>query len=176
MRSGRKLRKSSRNRHHARIRCGACDDQRIEHFLDVEQLATEDTAMDSVFYDRARRVLVQEQEKGPVFLFVYLAMNHFPWDYRYRPDLLPEWRNPGNPFEIDEYLRRQELSVRDYSEFKAMLAREFKGQQFLLVRFGDHQPFFAKRFLEPGLDPSGIGQRINDHDARYSPPTTRWTG
>jgi Sulfatase len=139
----------------------------IEHFLDVEQLATEDTAMDSVFYDRARRVLVQEQEKGPVFLFVYLAMNHFPWDYRYRPDLLPEWRNPGNPFEIDEYLRRQELSVRDYSEFKAMLAREFKGQQFLLVRFGDHQPFFAKRFLEPGLDPSGIGQRINDHDARY---------
>jgi Sulfatase len=139
----------------------------IEHFLDAKQLATGPADTDSIFYDRARRVLAQEHEKGPVFVFVYLAMNHFPWNYRYRPDLLPEWRNPENPSEIDEYLRRQEMSSRDYSEFKATLAREFKGQQFLLVRFGDHQPFFAKKFLEPGLGASGIAQRINERDARY---------
>jgi hypothetical protein len=139
----------------------------IEHFLDAKQLATGPADTDSFFYDRARQVLVQDHGKGPVFVFIYLAMNHFPWNYRYRPDLLPKWRNPENPFEIDEYLRRQEISARDYREFKASLAREFKDQQFLLVRFGDHQPLFAKKFLEPGLDPSEIAQRIKERDARY---------
>jgi hypothetical protein len=139
----------------------------IEHFLDAKQLATGPADTDSFFYDRASHVLAQEQEKGPVFVFIYLAMNHFPWDYRYRPDLLPEWRNPENPFEIDEYLRRQQISARDYKKFKATLAREFKEQQFLLVRFGDHQPLFAKKFLEPGLDPSEVARRIKERDARY---------
>jgi hypothetical protein len=139
----------------------------IEHFLDAEQLATGPADTDSFFYDRATRVLAQEQGKGPVFVFIYLAMNHFPWDYRYRPDLLPEWKNPQNPFEIDEYLRRQEISARDYKNFKGILAREFKEQQFLLVRFGDHQPRFAKNFLEPGLDPAEVAQRIKQRNARY---------
>ena len=31
-----------------------------------------------------------------MFLFVYLAANHYPWNYRWRPDLMPEWRDPGN--------------------------------------------------------------------------------
>jgi hypothetical protein len=31
-----------------------------------------------------------------MFIFVYLAANHFPWDYRYRPDLMPRWQDPGN--------------------------------------------------------------------------------
>jgi hypothetical protein len=64
-------------------------------------------------------------------------------------------------------LRRQEISARDYKKFKATLAREFKEQQFLLVRFGDHQPLFAKKFLEPGLDASEVAQRIKERDARY---------
>ncbi len=31
-----------------------------------------------------------------MFLFVYLAQNHYPWNYRWRPDLLPDWKEPGN--------------------------------------------------------------------------------
>src|SRR5262249_21710667 len=120
---------------------------------------------------------------GPVFVFVYLAANHFPWDYHYRPDLLPNWVNPGNPFEIDEYLRRQEMSVRDYAQFKERLGREFPDQQFLLVRFGHHQPLlahpflssrsgphqplFAKRFIEPTLDQAEVASRILQRDPRY---------
>ena len=34
--------------------------------------------------------------KDPLFLLVYTAQNHFPWDFRFRPDLAPEWRDPGN--------------------------------------------------------------------------------
>ena len=139
----------------------------IEHFLDAKQLRAGPADTDSFFYDHAIRVIAQEHDRGPAFVFVYLAANHFPWTYHYRPDLLTEWVNPGNPFEIDEYLRRQEMSMRDYAQFKQRLAQEFPDQQFLLVRFGDHQPLFAKRFLEPALDPSEVAQRIRQRDPRY---------
>jgi hypothetical protein len=139
----------------------------IEHFLDAKQLHTGPADTDTFYYDHAARVIAQDPAHGPLFVFVYLAMNHFPWDFRYRPDLLPDWVNPGNPFEIDEYLRRQELSAHDYAQFKARLAREFPDQQFLLVRFGDHQPLFAKRFLDPTLDQAEVAARILRRDPRY---------
>ena len=139
----------------------------IEHFLDAKQLHVGSADTDIFFYDQAARVIAQDREHGPVFVFVYLAANHFPWDYHYRPDLLPNWVNPGNPFEIDEYLRRQEMSARDYAQFKARLGREFPDQQFLLVRFGDHQPLFAKRFIDPTLDQAEVASRILQRDPRY---------
>jgi hypothetical protein len=139
----------------------------IEHFLDAKALRTGPADTDSFFYDHAGDVIAREHANGPVFVLVYLAMNHFPWSYRYRPDLLPQWANRGNPFEIDEYLRRQEISRSDYAAFKQRLAREFPLDSFLLVRFGDHQPMFAKRFLEPALDPAKVAERIREHDPRY---------
>jgi hypothetical protein len=57
--------------------------------------------------------------------------------------------------------------VRDYAQFKARLGREFPDQQFLLVRFGDHQPFFAKRFIDPALDGAEVAARILRRDPRY---------
>jgi hypothetical protein len=139
----------------------------IEHFLDAKQLHVGPADTDIFFYDQAARVIAQDRGQGPVFVFVYLAANHFPWNYHYRPDLLPNWVNPGNPFEIDEYLRRQEMSARDYAQFKERLGREFPDQQFLLVRFGDHQPLFAKRFLDPTLDQAEVAARILRRDPSY---------
>ncbi|HEY7244410.1 MAG TPA: sulfatase-like hydrolase/transferase [Xanthobacteraceae bacterium] len=139
----------------------------IEHFLDDTQLRTGSADTDSFFYDRALDVIARERANGPVFVLVYLAMNHFPWTYHYRPDLPPHWSNPGNPFEIDEYLRRQEISRRDYVEFKQRLERDFPGAPFLLVRFGDHQPLFAKHYLEPALDAAKVAERIQERDPRY---------
>src|SRR5262249_56043361 len=80
---------------------------------------------DIFFYDRAAELIAQARGGGPVFVFVYLAANHFPWDYHYRPDLLPGCVNPGNPFEIDEYLRRHEMSARAYAQFHERLAPAF---------------------------------------------------
>jgi hypothetical protein len=139
----------------------------IEHFLDAGQLRTGPADTDSFYYDHAARIVAQERGDGPVFVFVYLAANHFPWDYRYRPDLLPDWVNPGNTFEIDEYLRRQEMSAHDYVQFRERLAREFPDDQFLIVRFGDHQPKFAKRLLDPALGDDEVARRIIARDARY---------
>jgi hypothetical protein len=139
----------------------------IEHFLDARQLRTGSSDTDSFYYGRAAEVLAKERGNGPVFVFVYLAANHFPWTYRYRPELLSDWKNLGNPSDVDEYLRRQQLSVQDYAAFKARLAREFPNDAFLLVRFGDHQPLFAKEMLEPALTQSEVARRILDRDPRY---------
>jgi hypothetical protein len=102
-----------------------------------------------------------------MFLFVYLAQNHYPWNYSWRPDLTPEWRNPGNAPEVDEYLRRQSMSFRDYAGLLDRLARDFPGESFLLVRYGDHQPDFASFMLEPWLDEVGINRRLMTYDPRY---------
>src|SRR5262252_6062726 len=106
----------------------------IEHFLDAKQLHTGPADTDIFFYDQAARVIAREHDNGPVFVFVYLAANHFPWNYHYRPDLFPDWKNLGNPFEVDEYLRRQEMSAYDFAEFKERLGRDFPTERFLLVR------------------------------------------
>src|SRR6266516_4218689 len=116
----------------------------IDHFLEAKQLGSGPADTASFYYDQAARVIAQDRGQGPVFVFVYLAANHFPWDYHYRPDLLPTWVNPGNPFEIDEYLRRQQMSAHDYAQLKERLAREFPDDAIFIVRFGDHQPLFAR--------------------------------
>ena len=139
----------------------------IENFLDAKQLRTGPADTDGFYYDQTARVIAREHNNGPLFVFVYLATNHFPWDYRYRPDLMADWKDPGNGFEIDEYLRRQEMSVRDYAQFKERLSREFPDESFYIVRFGDHQPLFAKRHLEPELDLAEVAQRIHHNDPRY---------
>jgi len=139
----------------------------IEHFLDEKDLGTRRRQPDSFFYDHAARLVAWERGHGPLFLFVYTSANHVPWDQPFRPELTPEWRNPGNWFQIDEYLRRQQMSAHDYSQFVARLKREYPDEPFLVVRFGDHQPAFAKFFIDRTLDPAQIRERIRQFDPRY---------
>jgi hypothetical protein len=139
----------------------------VQKFLDQRALGTNRIEPDRFYYDAALRMIERERGKGPMFLFVYLAENHFPWDYRWRPDLMPEWRDPGNTPEVDEYLRRQTMSFRDYAGLLDRLARDFPGESFLLVRYGDHQPDFASFMLEPTLDEIGVNRRLMTYDPRY---------
>lgn len=139
----------------------------IQNFYDANFLATQDNEPDSFYFDAARRLLARDHKNGPMFVFVYTMANHFPWSFRYRPDLAPDWRDPGNTPEVDEYLRRQWMSERDYRQFRAQLAREFKSEPFLIVRFGDHQPIFAKHIIDPTLEPQVLAKRIAEFDPRY---------
>jgi hypothetical protein len=139
----------------------------VQSFYDQKSLGTSRVEPDQFYYDAARRMIAREHGKGPMFLFVYLAQNHYPWDYRWRPDLLPEWKDLGNMPLVDEYLRRQALSQRDYAGLIDSLKRDFPDDSFLLVRYGDHQPDFASFILEPTLDEAGIAQRLTSYDPRY---------
>jgi hypothetical protein len=139
----------------------------VQHFFDQHDLGTSEIEPDSFFFDAAAKMIGREHATSPMFVFVYLAANHFPWDYRYRPDRMPQWKDLGNVPPVDEYLRRQAMSAKDYSDFLARLKREFPDDSFLLVRFGDHQPDFAPHLIEPELDDAGIEQRLIAYDPRY---------
>jgi hypothetical protein len=139
----------------------------VQHFFDQHDLGASDIEPDGFFFDAAAKMIAREHARSPMFVFVYLAANHFPWDFRYRPDLMPAWKDLGNVPSVDEYLRRQALSAQNYADFVARLKREFPGEPFLLVRFGDHQPDFAAHVLDPGLDDEAIERRLMAWDHRY---------
>lgn len=139
----------------------------MERFLDQGALGTTRIEPDRFYYDAALRMIERERDKGPMFLLVYLAANHYPWNYRWRPDLMPEWKERGNPPDVEEYLRRQTMSFGAYAELVNRLRRQFPGESFLLVRYGDHQPDFASFMLEPALDEAGINRRLMTYDPRY---------
>jgi hypothetical protein len=139
----------------------------IQRFRDMRALGTRELEPDAFFYDAAARIVERERGNGPLFIFTYLTANHFPWTYRYRPDLMPDWRDPGNTPIIDEYLRRQAMSAGDYANFVARLKRDFPDEPFLIVRFGDHQPDFAANVIDPGLSEAEVAQRISSYDTRY---------
>jgi len=143
----------------------------IDHFLDAKNLGTSNVEPDQFYYDFTADLIRREGRDGPLFILTYLMANHFPWNYRFRPDIAPDWHDLGNiqvdGHKIDEYLRRQEMSRRDYQAFVARLHREFPKDPVLIVRFGDHQPLFAKRIIDPNLDDVGIGRRIDAADPRY---------
>src|ERR1700722_17430918 len=139
----------------------------IQHFYDAHDLGDKDVEPDSFFYDKALKLMSQETPHTPLFMFVYLAANHFPWETRFRPDLMPTWRKPGNEPVVDEYLRRQAMSAEDYTAFVAGLKKKFPAQPFLIVRYGDHQPEFSPHVLDPGLDEAGVGKKLDSYDPRY---------
>jgi phosphoglycerol transferase MdoB-like AlkP superfamily enzyme len=139
----------------------------IQRFYDARDLGAKDVEPDSFFYDKALKLMSQEPPATPLFMFVYLAANHFPWETRFRPDLMPSWRKLGNEPVVDEYLRRQAMSADDYNAFVAGLKKKFPAQPFLIVRYGDHQPEFSPHLLDPDLDEAGVGKKLEKYDPRY---------
>jgi hypothetical protein len=139
----------------------------IQHFYDARDLGAKEVEPDSFFYDKALQLIAEQPANTPLFTFVYLAANHFPWETRFRPDLMPFWRKPGNEPVVDEYLRRQAMSADHYGAFIAGLKKKFPAQPFLIVRYGDHQPEFSPRILDPGLDDAGVGKKLENYDPRY---------
>jgi hypothetical protein len=139
----------------------------VQQFFDSKDMHAKGVEPDSYFYDQAAQVIARERKSGPLFIFSYLAANHFPWDFTYRLDLTPDWRKLGNAPKIDEYVRRQGMSERDYAVFLERLRRDFPDESFMLVRFGDHQPDFAEHIIDPKLDDDQIADRLDAYDPRY---------
>jgi hypothetical protein len=142
----------------------------VERFIDMAEMGVnEDMQPDSFYYDQALKAFAREQEsQSPVFMFVYLTANHFPWTDVYRPDLTPQgWTPPGNTAEVDEYIRRQSMTANDYREFTERLKRDYPDESFLVVRFGDHQPAISQKLLEPGIDRAKLAKRLMTSDPRY---------
>ena len=141
----------------------------VENFIDGRDIRGGVFEPDRFYFDHAARMIAREHDRAPMFLHVYLTANHFPYEFPFRPELTPPvWRDPGNAKpEVNEYLRRQAMTERDYKDFVARLKREFPGEPFLIVRFGDHQPDFAKLIVDPDIDVDELRRRLMANDPRY---------
>ena len=139
----------------------------IDRLIDSREMKAGDVEPDHFYYDQTVRLIQRERGGKPLFVFAYTVANHFPWDQQFRPDLTPDWRELGNEPEIDEYIRRQAMSARDYADFLARLKREFPGEPFLVVRFGDHQPALAAAIVDPSANRATIARRVMASDPRY---------
>ena len=139
----------------------------IASYLDMLDLGTRDFEADRFYFDQAIKIIERERGNGPLFLYVYTVANHFPWDTRLRPELTPGWRDLGNAPDVEEYIRRQGMTAQDYGGLLARLAREFPAESFLIVRYGDHQPQFGPRVLDPLLSEAAIARRLEASDPRY---------
>ena len=139
----------------------------IAHYLDMRDLGTSDFEADSFYFDRAIDLIGRERGRGPLFLYVYTVANHFPWDRRLRPELTPAWHELGNAPDVEEYVRRQVMSAQEYRNLLERLAREFPTESFLIIRYGDHQPQFGPRLLDPSLDKEALAARAEAPDPRY---------
>jgi phosphoglycerol transferase MdoB-like AlkP superfamily enzyme len=141
----------------------------VERFVDGQEIRGREFEPDRFYFDYAARMIAQERDKAPMFLHVYLTANHFPYDTQFRPDLTPNgWRNPGNAMPVvNEYLRRQAMTERDYQDFIARLRHDFPGEPFLIVRYGDHQPDFAASIVDPTVDFEELERRVRARDPRY---------
>jgi Sulfatase len=139
----------------------------IGRYLDMTDLGTENFERDGFYFNQAEKIIARERGHGPLFLYVYTVANHFPWDTRVRPELTPDWRDLGNPPNVDEYVRRQGMTAQDYAALLDRLKREFPSESFLIVRYGDHQPEFAHFMIDPGLSDTARARQIKAHDPRY---------
>lgn len=139
----------------------------VDRMIDAHEMGAGDVEPDSFYFDKALKLFAKERGRDPLFIFVYTAANHFPWNTRYRPDLTPGWQPLNADPETDEYVRRQSMSARDYSDFLAKLKRSYPEESFLIVRFGDHPPAIAPRLLEPKMTDRQIADRIMERDPRF---------
>jgi hypothetical protein len=89
----------------------------IEHFFDATDLGTRYREFESFYYDFAMRLLQWERGTAPLFFLIYTTGNHMPWNVRWRLEQTPDWRDSGQLLEVDEYLRRQQMSAREFPDF-----------------------------------------------------------
>ena len=139
----------------------------IERMIDAREMLAGDVEPDSFYYKQATSLISRERGEAPLFVFVYTIANHFPWTNTFRPDLTPDWTAMNADPQVDEYVRRQSLSAKDYRSFVERLKQDFPDDSFLIVRFGDHPPAFASRVIEPGLSDTEIARRVMNLDPRY---------
>ena len=145
----------------------------IEHFLDAKDLGTRGSSRTASITTRPCGLMARERGDKPLFVFTYTAANHFPWNFRYQPDLTPDWRDTGNA------PRGRRISApagheRDATTpIRRAAQARLPGEPFLIVRFGDHQPIFAKHIVDPALDDVAIWPaHRRGRPALSSPPTT----
>jgi phosphoglycerol transferase MdoB-like AlkP superfamily enzyme len=115
--------------------------------------ASSDRESDAFYFDKSIDWLKEHfsNKQEPLFLYVLTSANHYPHSRALIEQdgslILEKTYAPDR--EMDEYLIRLRRSCRDYGLLRKRLAENFPKRAFLIVHFGDHQPYFTRH---PGKD------------------------
>jgi phosphoglycerol transferase MdoB-like AlkP superfamily enzyme len=123
---------------------------------------------DRFYYDNAMGEMERhfKTSRRPLFTFIQTMSAHWPYDYKYEPDVQVPGGGPGTDPEMDEYLRRVSMAKMDYDYLVPELRRRFPRERFLIVHYGDHHPMATRTLLgyksdteaeDVALDPESIG-------------------
>jgi len=122
----------------------------FDKMLDAkDQGATADIERDRVYYANALAEVERhlKTSRQPLFVFVETMATHGPYSFTYRPEADVRGGGSGTAPEMHEYLRRLGMAHQDYAFLKAELMHRFSDQSFLIVQYGDHQPFVTLPLL-----------------------------
>src|SRR5437868_523377 len=65
----------------------------LQRFIDSREMGADVSEPDRFYYEQTAKLIDREHANGPMFLYVYVAANHFPWDFTWRPELTPDWES-----------------------------------------------------------------------------------
>ncbi len=105
---------------------------------------------DNVYYNNALDYIGQSlsEARTPLFVFLLTSSGHQPYTSALSPDTNVQGGAPGSDPIVNEYLRRQSMARLDLETFRAELKSRFPHESFLIVQYGDHQPYFTRQFPE----------------------------
>jgi phosphoglycerol transferase MdoB-like AlkP superfamily enzyme len=107
-----------------------------------------------------------KSSRKPLFMFIQTMSAHWPYDFKYEPDVEVPGGGPGTNPEMDEYLRRLSMAKIDFDFLMSDLRRRFPLERFLVVHYGDHHPMATRTLLgfdadteaeDVALSPESIG-------------------
>lgn len=86
----------------------------------------------------------------PMFVYIQTMSAHWPYTFKYAPEMDVSGGGPGTSPEMHEYLRRLSIATQDYKAFAAELEKRFPGERFLVMHYGDHQPLATRSLIGKG--------------------------
>ena len=85
--------------------------------------------------------------RKPLFMFIQTMAAHWPYDFKYEPDVDVPGGGPGTDPEMHEYLRRLSMAKIDFDALMSDLRHRFPLERFLVVHYGDHHPMATRTLL-----------------------------
>ncbi|MEZ5849257.1 MAG: sulfatase-like hydrolase/transferase [Hyphomicrobiaceae bacterium] len=104
---------------------------------------------DAFYYGNALKEIGRHVSRSeqPMFVYIQTMSAHWPYTFKYAPEMDVPGGGPDATPEMHEYLRRLTLATRDYDAFVADLEKRFPGERFLVMHYGDHQPLATRSLI-----------------------------
>lgn len=115
----------------------------FEDFFDAKAQGSKSySARDLFYYGNFLKYFDDNIANSKTKAFSYILTNatHGPYTKAISPEQAIKQNDPENSAEMNEYLRRMLLAKLDYDAFRETLVKRYPDENFLIVRYGDHQP------------------------------------